>query len=104
MAKRGRPAKGEFDDLDKDFQDKAAALKEQELRDLVALTAMNEAENIKNMKEDQHLKECKDSVKEASAQYRNATKQNALKIRFMKRCLEDKGKPTTSEDLTPVES
>lgn len=91
---RGRPKKAEFADLDAEFQDSVNNLSEQEIRDLVAKTAMQEAENIKNMKEDQHLAECKIQVKDASKNYHDNTKANGLKIRFLKRALEDKGKAT----------
>jgi hypothetical protein len=94
MAKKGRPAKGPFDDLAAEFKDAAQSMSEQEVRDLVAKVAMAEEENKKNMKEDQHLQECKLQCKEASAQYREASKQNSLKVRFLKDVLEGRGKAT----------
>lgn len=92
---RGRPKKEAWADLSEEFKDSVNGKSEVEVRDMVALVAMQEAENKKNMKEDQHLQELKAQVKEASAQYREATKTNNLKIGFLKETLEMRGKATT---------
>ena len=92
---RGRPKKEAWADLSEEFKDSVNGKSEAEVRDMVALVAMQEAENKKNMKEDQHLQELKVQVKDASAQYREATKTNNLKIGFLKETLEMRGKQTT---------
>lgn len=92
---RGRPKKEAWADLSEEFKDSTQGKSEQELRNMVALVAMQEEENKKNMKEDQHLQELKVQVKDASAGYREATKINTLKVRYLKETLEMRGKETT---------
>ena len=93
--KRGRPKKNPFDDLPEEFKTTMDSATEAERRNVVARVAMAEEENKKNMKEDQDLAEKKSAVKEASVQYRAATKMNSLKIRYIKDILEASGKQTT---------
>jgi hypothetical protein len=90
--KRGRPPKGEFDDLPMDFKEAVEHLAPEEINMRIAEVAKSEVENLENKKADQDLAEKLAAAKEAGAQYRDATKQNKLKIRFMKRVLGDKGK------------
>lgn len=92
---RGRPKKEAWADLSEEFKDSVQGKSEQELRNMVAQVAMQEEENKKNMKEDQHLSELKIQVKDAAAGYREATKANTLKVRFLKETLELRGKATT---------
>lgn len=92
---RGRPKKAEFADLPDEFKDGVTSLDEAQVRDLVAKVAMCEEENKKLCKADQHLQEVKEMVKDAGSQYREASKMNSLKIRFLKDVLEGRGKKTT---------
>jgi hypothetical protein len=92
---RGRPKKSQWADLPEEFQNAVQSMNEQEIRNLVSKTALAEEENKKLMKEDQHLKECRFTASEAAKGYKDATKMNVLKIRFLKDILECRGKPTT---------
>jgi IS5 family transposase len=91
MAKRGRPAKSEFADLDSDFKDAIAASTPQEINDRIAEVAKNEEENQKAKKEDQQLVEAKAAAAAAGAGYKEASKMTRLRIRFAMRVLSDRG-------------
>ena len=81
-----------FDDLDSDFKDTAANLSPDELNARIAEVAKNEQDNLKHKKEDEDLKEKKAQATAAGAQYKEASKQNNLRIKFLMRVLGDKGK------------
>lgn len=84
--------KDQFDDLDSDFKDAAANMSPDELNGRIAEVAKNEQENLKNKREDEDLKEKKAQVTEAGKGYKEASKQNTLRIKFLMRVLGDKGK------------
>jgi hypothetical protein len=88
---RGRPKKGEFEDLDSDFKDAIASSTVEDINKRIAEVAKNQETNLKSMAEDQDLAEKKEAVKDASAQYREATKANRLRIAYCMRVLGDKG-------------
>lgn len=83
-----------FSDLDGDWKDAAAGSSREEVQQRIAAVALNDVELRRLKKEDQHLKECQEAYKDASARYRDGFKQNKLKIEFLKRVLDDKGGPT----------
>lgn len=87
-----------FSDLDGDWKDAVASSSREEIQQRIAAVALNDVELRRLKKEDQHLKECAEAYKDASAVYRDGFKQNKLKIEFMKRALDDKGGPTKSVD------
>lgn len=89
---RGRKKKNPFDDLDDQFKDSMNAMTESEIRDRIAQIALNQEELMSARKEDQHLAELKEQVKEASAIYRDGTKMNKLRIAFARQRLADMGK------------
>ena len=83
-----------FADLDSDFKDKISGMDEAGIRNIIATVALNEEANTNNKKNDQDLKDKKDTAKFAEEGYKKASKMNKLRIKFAKRVLEDKGKPT----------
>lgn len=85
-----------FSDLDSDWKDAVASSDRVEIESRISKVACNDVELRKMKKEDQHLKECQEAYKDASAVYRDGFKQNKLKIEFLKRALDDKGGPTTT--------
>jgi hypothetical protein len=80
-----------FKDLPPEFKDAIAASSPEEIRKRICEVALNEEENQRLKAEDQDLAEKKEAAKLAGEQYSDGTKSNRLKIKFMRRCLEDKG-------------
>ena len=92
MAKRGRKAKGKFDDLPTDFQDAVASMNEVEIRSRISEVSLNQAALEEAKAADQHLKECQEQAAMAGAVYREGGKANKLKIQFCRQVLTDRGK------------
>lgn len=84
--------KDKFAELDSDWKDAVAQKDPDEIRDMIAQVALNELDNQKMRDEDQDLTEKREAAKYAAEQYKEATKHNKLRISFMKRVLDDKGK------------
>jgi hypothetical protein len=84
--------KDQFDDLDSDFKDAAASMSPDELNARIAEVAKNEQENLKLKTEDEDLKAKKAQATEAGKVYKEGSKQNTLRIKFLMRVLGDKGK------------
>ncbi len=83
--------KDEFADLDSDFKDAVAGESPEDIRKRIAQVALNELENQRLKKEDTDLETKKEEFKEAGAVYREASKANKLRLKFMRRVLKDKG-------------
>jgi hypothetical protein len=90
---RGRPAKqkDEWADLDDDFKTAVLQSSVEQVNLRIAETAKSEEENKRLKKEDGHLLEMKAQYDEAGAQYKEATKANRLKIRYMVSVLKSRG-------------
>lgn len=88
---RGRPKKDPFANLSEDFKDGVAAMSPEEIHVKISEVARAEVENRIAFKDDQHLAELREEVKEASAGYKEVSAANDAKIKFLKRVLEDKG-------------
>jgi len=91
---KNKEAKSPFADLDSDWKDAVAGLDRTEIESRIAAVAIADSDLRKMKKEDQHLKECAETYKEAGAQYRDGFKANKLKIEFLKQALNDKGGPS----------
>lgn len=88
---RGRPKKDPFEAVPSEYKDETAGLSVEELNLKLAEVAKNEMENKQAYKEDQQILELKEQLKDASAQYREATEANTAKMLWLKRLVEDKG-------------
>ncbi len=94
MARKRKGPKGPrdpFKDLDDDFKGAAEGMKTEELRLRLAKIAAAQEDNLKAQKEDRHLQEAKAAVKDANAQYREATKMNRLRTQYILRVLTGRG-------------
>lgn len=89
---RGRAAKSPWADLASDFKESVESAKDEEIQHKLAEVALNEADNLEAKKKDEDLKAKKEAVKFAGEQYSSASKQNRLKIDYMKFILESRGK------------
>jgi hypothetical protein len=83
-----------FADLPSDWREAVAGSSREEIQFRIAKVALDDAELRRLKKEDEHLKECAEQYKDASAMYREGFKTNKLKIEYMKKALDDKGGPT----------
>jgi transposase-like protein len=95
MARKGKKSeepKDPFADLGEEFKAKVRAADETEVRMIIANKAMFGAEMAKARREDQHLKECKEALKEASALYTETAKDVKLSIAFCRDELKGRGK------------
>jgi hypothetical protein len=88
---RGRPKKVEFADLDQEFKDTVAAMKDEEIKNKMAAVSIAEHENQTNKKLDQDLEEKKMAFALAGELYREATKANKLRISYCYSILEARG-------------
>lgn len=79
----GRPKKDPFEDLPEDFKDAVTSASVNELKDKLSDVAKNEEANLAAKKADPDLAESKEAVKVASEGYREITKQNKLKRKFI---------------------
>ena len=84
-------AKNPFEDLPADFKDAMEASSEAELKQTLASIATNEEINLSAQKADEDLKNLREQVTNASRGYREATKMNKMKTKFIRRILADKG-------------
>lgn len=88
----------EFADLESDWKDAVAQSSREEIERRIAKVAIDDSDLRKEKKEDQHLKECANTYKEASARYRDGFKMNKLRIEYMKQILENKGGQASLND------
>jgi len=94
--------KDPFMDLPEEFKDAIVAMDAQTINLRIAEIAKNEQENQELKKEDEHLNDLKAQVTDASAGYKEATKQNKLKIKFARQVLKDKGAVSRSSQTVAV--
>jgi hypothetical protein len=80
-----------YQDLDPEWKDAVAQATVEEINGRLAEVAKAEANNQEAKEQDMDLASLKEQVKEAGAQYSEATKANKLKIRFCMRVLSDRG-------------
>ncbi len=84
--------KGPFDDLDSDFKTSIEGMKDDEIKAKIFEVACNEVDNLKAKKDDQDLKDKKESAKMAGETYTESTKFNRMRIGYAKFILEARGK------------
>lgn len=89
---RGRKKKQPFEDLDQDFKDDVANMKDEDIRAKLAEVAINEHENREAKKQDQDLQQKHDAYSLAGEIYREGTKMNKLRTGYCYNILEARGK------------
>lgn len=99
MAKRGRPKKDQFSELDDDFKNALQAMGPEEIRKKIAEVAMNDEALKKAKDDDQDLRTKGEEYKVAGAVYREGNKANRLRIKFAMLVLEGKGQPAGDSGL-----
>lgn len=83
--------KDQFDDIEEEFKDAVAGMTTDEIRSQIVKVSLNQMELMEAKKQDQDLADKREAFNEASAIYREGSKQNRLKLEFCKRVLGDKG-------------
>ncbi len=86
--------KGPFDSLSEDFKDAVGAKSLEEIKDTLSDIAKAEEANQAAKAADEDLAAKKEQAKFASEVYREATKENKTKIKFIISVLADKGDET----------
>lgn len=89
---RGRQKKEEFADLPDDFKDAVANANEEEINSKLAQIALSQQELIEAKQQDEDFQQAKAALQVAGEVYRESAKANKLKIRFIKRVLESRGR------------
>lgn len=92
MAKRGRPAKTEYQDLTTDFQDAVASMSDEDVRKRIAEVALDQAALNEAQALDEDLKTKKEEAKFAGEIYAEGNKANKLKIKYCRSILLNRGK------------
>lgn len=93
MGKKKGPKvdKDPFEDLGEEFKNRIQGGSVDAIKAEIAKVALAEEENKLNKDADMHLKEVQAIASEAGAQYRDATKDFKLKMKFMRQVLKDRG-------------
>lgn len=92
MAKGKTPKKDKYDDLSDEFKAKVEAATDEGLIEILGEVSKNEELNRRCKEDDQDLAEKKLVYDEANAGYKEATKANKLKTRFVYDLLRARGK------------
>jgi hypothetical protein len=92
MAKGKTPKKDKYDDLSDEFKSKVETATDDGLIDILGEVSKNEELNRRCKEDDQDLAEKKKSYDEAAVGYKDATKANKLKIRYVYDLLRARGK------------
>lgn len=88
--------KDKFADLDSDFKDAVAGMNEAEIRDRIAKISLDQAALLEAKANDIDLKTKREEANVAGAIYREGSKMNRLRIEYVRRVLDDKGKEAGS--------
>jgi 16S rRNA C1402 (ribose-2'-O) methylase RsmI len=83
--------KDKFQDLPEDWKSLVETMGVEQLKNELMLIVNSEDQNQKNKEDDQHLQEVKLAYIDAAAGYKEATKANKLKMKYVFRHLVDKG-------------
>ena len=89
---RGRKKKQPFEDLDQDFKDTVANMKDEEIKTKLCEVAINEHENRQAKKQDMDLQQKQEAYQLAGEIYREATKMNKLRTAYCYDILAARGK------------
>ena len=92
MAKRGRKAKDEFADLNSEWRDAAMGDSEAEIQRKLGEAAIDQQNVIDEQNKDDDYQQKKAAFKYANEGYAERKKVSKLKIKFIKRVLEGRGK------------
>ena len=90
-------AKDKFSELPKEFVDQMESSSIQELKEALGLISTNEELNLSAAKADEDLQKLREQVSVASKGYREGTKMNKIKTKFIRRILADKGDSKSAE-------
>ena len=97
MAKGFKKAKNPFNKLEEEFKELVASATSDELRNLIATTTKNEEQNLAAMKADVDLKNLRGQVTNAAAVYKEGTKRNRQKLKFIIQVMSDRGDAQAQE-------
>ena len=88
--------KDPFKKLDKDFKEETEKLDEAQLRSKIAKITLDQEALMEAKESDQDLAEKKEAHSTAGAVYREGTKMNKLRVKWLRHMLDAKGKDTGS--------
>lgn len=80
-----------FSELPEEFREAVESMNVEEIKQRIAIVALDQVELMKAKKEDQDLFEKKEVYKEAGALYREGSKLNKSKIEYCKVMIDNKG-------------
>jgi hypothetical protein len=86
--------KDRFADLDSDFKDTIANMKEPEIRDRLAKLTLDQEALMELKKNDQDLAAKREQASEAGRVYREGTKRYKLAVAYARSILDAMGKPS----------
>lgn len=89
---RGRKKKQPFEDLDQDFKDDVANMKDEDIKAKLCEVAINEHENRQAKKADVDLQQKQEQYQLAGEIYREASKMNKLRTGYCYEVLAARGK------------
>ena len=92
MPKGNFKKKEPFADLPQEFKDTVDNCDEKQCREQLAKIGLAQDEVLESKKNDQHLREAGEVYKDAGQQYRDGTKSNRLKTRYVVERLKAMGK------------
>ncbi len=96
---RPKSDKDPYENLDEDFKDAVASMKEEDIRKKIAEVALNQAAMDQAMENDLDLQEKKEQLKVCTEPYSEARKANKLKIKYCRQILENQGKDTGTAEV-----
>jgi hypothetical protein len=99
MGRRGRKAKDPFEDLDSEFKDAVASMKDEEIKTRIAQVAMDQQALNEAKKNDEDLKQRQSAVKVAMEPYRAGNKGCQLRIKYARMILDARGKEAGTNPL-----
>lgn len=97
MAKGPKKGKNPFNKLDEEFKERVVSSTDSDLHALLGTVAKNEEQNLAAMKADQDLKELRSQVTNAAAGYKEGTKANKQRMKFIIQVMSDRGNAQAAE-------
>ena len=101
---KAKKIKDPFEGLDSDWKDKVVDQPTEEIYKTITDVVKAELENLAAMADDMDLESLKEQVKEAAAQYKEATLTNKLKMKWALRVLSDRGEKAKKTTLPTAAS
>ena len=99
---KAKKIKDPFEGLDSDWKDMVVEQPTEEIYKTITNVVKSELENLAAMADDMDLESLKEQVKEAAAQYKEATLTNKLKMKWALRVLSDRGEKTKKDVKLPT--